>query len=101
LESEDADIETALHDDSLTRYQELTHVQDEQVNNAVKQMEKEIKHPEQKLRHNDNGFEAKMIHETWADREVSDRRNERRIHADPDLRMLQTSDSLRREKVAF
>merc|ERR550525_1539117 len=71
LESEDADIETALaNEQDLTRYQQLTRVQDAQVNNAVKQMEKAVKPATtETLRHNDSGFEAKSIHDTWAERE--------------------------------
>merc|ERR1740123_1314926 len=103
LESEDADIETALSDErDLTRYQQLTRVQDAQVNNAVKAMERVEPTPSgETLRHNDAGFEAKTIHDTWAEREANDLEHERRIHADPDLRMLQTSDTLRRQHVAF
>jgi hypothetical protein len=103
LGSEDADIETALtNEQDLTRYQQLTRVQDAQVNNAVKQMEKVKPTPSgETLRHNDAGFEAKTIHDTWAEREANDREHERRIHADPDLRMLQTGDTLRRQHVAF
>jgi len=103
LESEDADIQTALADDrDLTRYQQLTHVQDEQVGNAVKQLDKATKsRSADVLRHSDSGFGAKTIHDTWAEREANDREHERRIHADPDLRMLQTSDTLRLQHVGF
>merc|ERR1719225_197153 len=64
LELEDKDIQQALTgEQDLTRYQKLTKIQDEQVVNAVKQMENPA--PLHNKGNHTWDFEAK-IHEPWA-----------------------------------
>jgi len=98
LEHEDKDIQQAfIGEQDLTKYHKLTRIQDEQVVNAVSQMERPVPAYTGGKDNHTNDLEAK-IHEPWPDMEAKDRERERKIHADPFLRMIQEKDVLRRKK---
>lgn len=98
LEHQDNDIQQALTgEQDPTRYHELKQIQDEEFTNAVTQMERPLPAPTYVIHNHTYDFESK-IREPWPDMEAKDRERERKIHADPNLKMIQKSDVLRRKK---
>jgi hypothetical protein len=96
LETEDAEIEKSVASQNLGEYERLTQDQEEKVTKADNQLQESKLHTdrEEPLKHNDHSFLAKTIHEPWATLEEKDKVVEQRIHASPDLQMLQLRDSL-------
>jgi hypothetical protein len=94
LEQEDGQIASSLDGtDDLSRFERLTHLQDEQVARASEQMvhdsEMANRRSANALRHSDRSYEARGIHDPWEQLEADDRENEERVHRNPDLQMLQ------------
>jgi len=91
LEKEDGDIEKSLRGDSLDQYEQLRKVQDAEVMKAANQLQQEqlntVNVPP--LKHHDNAFLAKTIHDPWESFEKKDKLIEKKIHDSPDLQMLQ------------
>jgi hypothetical protein len=97
LEKEDGEIEKSVANENLGEYERLTQDQEQKVNKADNQLQESKLHTdrEQVLKHNDNSFLARTIHEPWAVLEQKDKVLEEKIHAAPELQMLQLKDSLR------
>jgi len=97
LETEDGEIEKSVTSENLGEYQRLTQDQDEKVEKADNQLQESKLHTDREhpLKHNDNSFLSKTIHEPWLALENKDKVMEQRIHASPDLQMLQLKDSFR------
>jgi len=101
LEREDAGLEASLADaldgpDGFKHYEELEHLQDQQVNHAAEELESEsdmasrISVPPALHRH-ERDMEAKTIHDPWEKLEAADRTEEQKVRRDPYLRMVQLS----------
>jgi hypothetical protein len=97
LEAEDGEIEKSVANSNLGEYERLTHDQDEKVDKADNQLQESKLHTDRDplLKHNDNSFLARTIHEPWLVLEQKDKVLEQKIHAAPELQMLQLKDSLR------
>mmetsp|Transcript_103343 Transcript_103343/g.267285 ORF Transcript_103343/g.267285 Transcript_103343/m.267285 type:complete len:897 (-) Transcript_103343:143-2833(-) len=90
LEGQDADIEASLTDGhDLIRYQQLTRMQDETVSRAASVLDGQGLNMNSRnpLSHAD--LSSVPIHDTWSVAEKVDRDEEEKIHANPDLKMIQ------------
>lgn len=97
LEQEDSDIEKSVTSENLGEYERLTQVQDALVGTAAKQLQDNKLHTERSpvLKHTDDAFLSKTIHDKWEDLEKKDKVVEKKIHDSPDLQMLQLKHSRR------
>jgi hypothetical protein len=97
LEQEDSDIEKSVTSENLGEFERLTHVQDALVGTAAKQLQDNKLHTERSpvLKHSDDAFLSKTIHDKWEDLEKKDKVLEKKIHDSPDLQMLQLKHSRR------
>jgi len=95
LEKSDADIEKSVTSGTLGEYEALTAEQEAVVSKAASSMQQNQLHTnrERPLKHNDNAFLFKTIHDPWESLEKKDAAIERKIHDSPDLQMLQLQHS--------
>merc|ERR1719235_2787150 len=105
LEAQDDQIQTALlTSDDMTAYSHLSKLQDASMDRMTKALEKAEKASAQAkaerplLKHNDNAFEAKPIHDPWKALEAQDSEVEYRLKRNPSLRLLQKSDDIKQTK---
>jgi hypothetical protein len=105
LEEQDDQIQNALlTSDDMTAYSRLSKLQDESMQKMTKALEKAEKATAQAkadrplLKHNDNAFEAKPIHDPWRAMEAADSEVEYRLKRNPSLRLLQKSDGIKHSK---
>jgi hypothetical protein len=109
MEQEDGQIEEAMQENTqdFTTYEKLQKLQDAQVERA----QKGIKHAgdlantpragkDQKidLRRQDKSFEAKGIHDSWADMEKEDFATQEEVRRSPDLQMMQLDNKERKRR---
>jgi len=105
LEAQDDQIQSALlSSDDMTAYSKLSSLQDASMERMTKALENAEKKTAQAkadrplLKHNDNSFEAKPIHDTWRKLEAEDSEVEYRLKRNPSLRLLQKSDDIKQTK---
>jgi len=105
LEEQDDQIQNALlSSDDMTAYSRLSKLQDASMDRMTKALEKAEKNAQQAkaerplLKHNDNAFEAKPIHDPWRALEAADSEVEYRLKRNPSLRLLQKSDAIKHTK---
>lgn len=95
LEQLDSDLQKAESTENLGEYQRLTGVQNWLVTKASNQLKETGLHMErdETLKHNDQAFLSKTIHDPWESLEKKDKAVETQIHDSPDLQMLQLKHS--------
>jgi len=105
LEEQDDQIQSALlSSDDMTAYSRLSKLQDASMDRMTKALEKAEKASAQAkaerplLKHNDNAFEAKPIHDPWKALEAQDSEVEYRLKRNPSLRLLQKSEGIKQTK---
>lgn len=95
LEKQDDVIAESVHSDDLVKYAELTHAQD----NVVAQESQELAGKPTLRGHASNTDDVRLaIHEPWLRREQRDQAIEQKVHASPDLQMLQLEHSRQRKE---
>lgn len=98
LEEEDDQITASLQNtDDLSEYSRLSNLQD----SSMAKLSAELTHadkmqrsPRPLLKREDKSFEAKPMHDPWRTLEKEDLETESKLKRNPNLRMLQMSDSI-------
>jgi hypothetical protein len=105
LEAQDDQIQTTLlGTDDMTEYSRLSKLQDDSMDKMTQSLEKAEKETAAAkaarplLKHNDNSFEAKPIHDPWRALEAQDSEVEYRLKRNPSLRLLQKSNDIKHTK---
>jgi len=105
LEAQDDQIQTTLlGTDDMTEYSRLSKLQDDSMDKMTQSLEKAEKETAAAkaarplLKHNDNSFEAKPIHDPWRALEAQDSEVEYRLKRNPSLRLLQKGDNIKHTK---